>query len=229
MTTKALARPSSSCTPSRSTPACGSRTREQSPPTSIDAHADDLAALLDERAIPRATLVGLSMGGYIAIAFARRHGARLAGLVLADTRAAADSDEAKAGRDASIAKVRAEGVPALVEGMLSKLLGPSVSAEVRERIRALACEQAPAGVISALTAMRDRADATGVLPTITVPALVMVGRADTLTKPDEAEAMARALPHASLTMLEGAGHLSNQESAEAFTAELRGFLDRHRL
>ena len=92
------------------------------PAQSIDDYADDVVALLDKFRIERATVVGLSMGGYVALALARRAPHRLARLGLADTRSLADSSEGRKGRDQNIALVKSEGVPALVERLLPKLL-----------------------------------------------------------------------------------------------------------
>jgi pimeloyl-ACP methyl ester carboxylesterase len=205
------------------------RARAFRPRSSLNAHADDIAALLDALAIPRATLLGLSMGGYISLAFARRHPGRLAGLVLADTRATADSAEAKAGRGAAIAKVKAEGVASLVDTLLPRLLAPNAAEDVRERVRRIAADQPPAGVIAALGAMRDRPDETPVLAALAVPTLVIVGEADALTPPAEAKRMAEALPHGSIAVVASAGHLSNQEAPAAFNAVLHDWLDRNGL
>jgi 3-oxoadipate enol-lactonase len=192
---------------------------------SLEAHADDIAALLTALALPKATLLGLSMGGYIALAFARRYPDRLAGLILADTRATGDSAEAKAGRARSIAQVETQGVAALAEALLPRLLTERAAPEIRERARRIASEQPPEGVIAALSAMRDRADETPVLAGLAVPALVLVGSDDALTPPSEAKRMAEALPRGSLTVIEGAGHLSNLEAEEAWSAALIEWLD----
>jgi 3-oxoadipate enol-lactonase len=202
------------------------RARALAPRLSLDAHADDLAALLTALALPTVTLIGLSMGGYIALAFARKYPDRLAGLVLADTRAAGDSAEAKAGRERSIAQVQAEGVAALVEVLLPRLLTDKAAPEVRERARRIASEQPPVGVIAALTAMRDRGDETPRLTSLAVPALVLVGSEDGLTPPSEAKSIAEALPRGSFAVVDHAGHLSNQEAPEAFNAALVDWLDR---
>jgi len=201
------------------------RARGLAPRATLDAHADDLARLLDALELPRVTLLGLSMGGYIALAFAQRHRDRLLGLVLADTRATPDTAEAKAGRGASIAKVEAEGVASLAQTLLPRLLAGTAPDEVRERVLAIASEQPPAAVIAALEAMRDREDRTPVLASLDIPALVIVGEADALTPPAEAEQLQRALPRGSLAVLDGAGHLSNLEAEEAFNAVLLAWLD----
>lgn len=196
------------------------------PPESLDAHADDVARLLDARKIERAALVGLSMGGYAALAFAARHGDRLSRLVLADTRANADSPEGRAGRDVNRALVAEQGCAALVEKMLPALVAPGAADAVRERVRALGGSQTPDGVRAALAAMRDRADHTATLRGVRVPTLVIVGELDALAPPDVARAMAEALPQGELTVLAGVGHLANLEAPAAFDAALEAFLTR---
>ena len=202
------------------------RSAEQALPASLDEHADDVARILDDLGIERATVAGLSMGGYISLALARRHPQRLARLVLADTRSAPDSDEGRRGRDESIALVAREGVPALVDRLLPKLLSANASAEVVARVRALGGRQTKEGVTAALRAMRDRPDSAPVLSGIAVPCMVIVGEADTISPPAEASAIAAALPRADLAVIPGVGHLSNLESPAAFMAALRKLMVR---
>jgi 3-oxoadipate enol-lactonase len=181
--------------------------------------ADDLAALLDVLGLSRATVLGLSMGGYVALAFAARHAARLEGLVLADTRAGADSPEARHARDEGIALLRTAQVDAYLDLQLPRLLSPGASDALRSSTRALA-SRSPEAMIDALAAMRDRPDRRGELGQIAVPALVLVGAADGLTPPGEARALAAAIPGARLIELPDAGHLSNLEAPAAFEAAL---------
>src|SRR5204863_3778474 len=101
-------------------------------PASLEEFADDAAAVLDAAGVPMAAVGGLSMGGYVALAFARRHPSRLAALVLADTRAGADSPEGKRARDEGIARVRSEGVAPFVAPQPARLLSPAAPASVRE-------------------------------------------------------------------------------------------------
>jgi 3-oxoadipate enol-lactonase len=188
-------------------------------PYSIADLADDLARLMDALGLSRATVGGMSMGGYVALAFAARHGARLEGLILADTRAGADSPEARRGRDEAIALVEASGVQAYVERQIPRLLSPDASDALRAEVRALG-RQTPDAVIAGLVALRERPDRRGELPLIACPTLVMVGAQDALTPPAEAAAMAAAIPGARLVELPGAGHLSCLEAPGAFAAAL---------
>lgn len=201
------------------------RARGISGRASIDAHADDIAALLDALELPKATIIGLSMGGYVALAFARRHPERLRALGLADTRPGPDSDEAKAAREASIARVKSEGMGAVIDALMPRLITSAAAPEVRDRIRRMAIVQDHAGVIAALGAMRDRPDQTPFLGAIDVPALVIVGEHDAITPPADTARMGQALPRATMEVVAGAGHLANQEAPDAFNAALLRWLD----
>src|SRR6266511_1917542 len=152
--------------------------------TSMDLLADDIAELLDEREL--AVLCGLSMGGYVALAFARRHPERLGGLVLSDTRAGADSDDARAARLAMAERVLAEGVGFLPGAMVPRLLGKTTreqQPELAERVTETILDQDPRGVAAAQRGMAERPDATAVLGQISVPTLVITGMEDELIAP----------------------------------------------
>jgi pimeloyl-ACP methyl ester carboxylesterase len=198
-------------------------------PLTMERIADDGALLLDRLGIEEAIVGGCSMGGYAAFAFVRRHPQRLLGLVLQDTRAGADSDEAKASRATLAAKVLGEGASAAVEALLPKLVGetthrqrPALVALLRERILA----SRPEAIASALHGLAARADSRPTLPTIAVPTLVLVGAEDVLTPPTEAANMAAAIPRARLDVIPEAGHLANLENPEALNRALRAFLAR---
>ncbi len=198
-------------------------------PLTMERIADDAAALLDLLGIEKAIVGGCSMGGYAAFAFVRRHPQRLAGLVLQDTRAGADSAEAKTNRATLAAKVLAEGSAAAVEAFLPKLVGetshrerPDLVAGLRERILATS----PQGIANALHGLAARADSRETLPTIAVPTLVLVGAEDVLTPPAEATTLAAAIPRARLDVIPRAGHLANLESPDAVNAVLGSFLAR---
>jgi pimeloyl-ACP methyl ester carboxylesterase len=191
----------------------------------LDAHADDLAALLDHLGIPRAVVVGLSMGGYIAFSFWRRHRGRVAALVLADTRPGADGDEARAQRRALAEKVMAEGPEVAAASLRGRYISADAPAEIEAEVRTMILRQGREGIASALEALAGRADSTGDLAGIDVPVLIAVGASDAITPPHESEAMLAAIPGARLALIPRAGHLSNLEEPGAFNGALREFLN----
>jgi 3-oxoadipate enol-lactonase len=185
---------------------------------SVEEHADDLAALLDRLVVRRAVVVGLSMGGYVALAFWRRHPDRCAGLVLASTRAGPDSEAGRAGRYQMVIAVTQRGVAAVSDAMAARLVGPDAPPALQAQLRAVMSRQPRDGVIAALKAMAARASSAPQLPGITVPALVITGAADALIDPAESRALAVAIPGARLVVVPGAGHLVNLEEPGAFNA-----------
>lgn len=195
--------------------------------TTMEALAQDVAALLDELRIERVVLGGLSMGGYVALAFYRLFPQRVGALVLADTRATPDTGEARRGREESARKALTEGMPAIADAMLPKLLAPATVEEqpdVAARVRAMICATKPEGAAAALRAMAVRRDQTDLLPQISVPTLIIVGSEDTLTPPRDAQAMHRAIDGSRLEIIDGAGHLSNVERPAQFNRALSDFL-----
>ncbi len=193
----------------------------------MDSFADALADWLTALKIEKAVVGGLSMGGYIALAFARRHPGRVKGLILADTRAEADSAEAKANRDKTIALAEKDGAAGVLDQMMPKLVSDHTRThrpEVIAAVRSIATAQTTAGVTAALRAMRDRPDAIASLPGFKFPTLVLVGAEDTVTPPSAAQAMTDQLPAATSEQFATAGHLSNLETPAEFTAAVRGWL-----
>jgi pimeloyl-ACP methyl ester carboxylesterase len=194
---------------------------------SMERIAEDAVLLLDHLGLPQAAVCGLSMGGYAAFALWRRHPARVSALVLADTRAAADSEEAKKGRADLAEKVRRQGPEAAAEAFLPKLLGETSRRERPElvtRVREMILANPARGVADALFGLAARADSTPLLREIRVPTLFVVGEEDAVSPPAEMETMHRQLPGSAFVKLPGAGHLSNLEDPDAFNASLREFL-----
>jgi pimeloyl-ACP methyl ester carboxylesterase len=191
----------------------------------MEQHADDVAALLDALSVRTPiTLFGFSMGGYVALAFLRRHAARVGALGLINTRAIADSQEAAAGRATLAAKALAEGPGPVIEAMLPRLLAPQTLAkrpEVAAAVRTL-MEVAPReGSAASLRGMALRADSSELLPLIGVPTLVLVGEHDAISSPTEMAGIARAIPGARFTQLPAAGHMTTHEApAELALASL---------
>lgn len=193
----------------------------------VDAYADDLAALLDSLGVKSAIVAGLSMGGYIAFAFYRKFPARVRGLILANTKAGADSPEGKKGRDDNAVLAREKGAGAIAERMLPKMLTPKSLAEradLKKSVNDMMARQPVPGVVGALMAMRDRPDSTPTLGTITVPALVITGAEDTLLPSKESELIRDGIRGAKLVILEGAAHLSNVEQPDAFNRAVKELL-----
>ena len=195
---------------------------------SLDAVADDVAALVDSLGLERIVLGGISMGGYVAMAFLRRHADRVAALILADTKATADPPAARANRERIAAAVTADGASTvLVDEVLPTLLGATTAAErphVTGRVKALV-QAAPAPAVAwAQRAMAARPDSFDTLRATPVPTLVVVGAEDTLSPPADARAMADAMTGARLEILPRAGHLSAMECPEEFNAAVLSFL-----
>lgn len=191
----------------------------------VDAAADFLAAELDRADVDRAVVAGCSMGGYAAFALWRRHRERVAGLVLVDTRAEPDDDAGRERRRAVARLARERGSAAIAEDP-PPLLSEGADPALWERVRAIIRRQPGEAIAAAALGMAERPDARPLLPEIGVPTAVIVGSADTLTPPPLSEAMAAAIPGAELTVLEGAGHLSNLEAPEGFREAIRRLLAR---
>ena len=190
--------------------------------------AEDIARLMDALEIENATLGGLSMGGYVVLAFYKLFPARVRGLVLADTRPQADTEEAKQGRTQQAERALAEGMATIADAMLPKLLTPETVAKrplVVKRIRDMMMSTKSEGAAAALLGMAAREDQTQLLATIDVPTLIMVGRDDAITPVQDSQKMHERIAGSRLVILENAGHVSNIEQAEKFNEELKSFLD----
>ena len=190
--------------------------------------ADDLAGLLDTMGIQEPVVFcGLSMGGYIAWEFWRRHRPRLAGLILCNTRAAADSPEAAANRRLMADRVLREGLAPVADAMI-----PRLAAEVTltcypervEAVRRMIFSNDPRGIAAASRGMANRADSTSLLPQITCPTLLIAGQHDQLVPTAEMRAMAEAIPLARLVEISGAGHLAPIENPAEVNAAILSFV-----
>lgn len=199
-------------------------------PADLNEAVDDLVRLLDQLELPEVVLGGLSMGGYVALAYARRYPDRLRGLLLANTKASADPPEAAANRHRIADAVQQAGnsEPLLTE-VYPKLLAPGTAERdpgLAHAVREMVLEAPPGAVAWAQRAMAARADTLDVLVTLQVPVLVISGEADLLMARTEAEAMANAARDAELVEIPGAGHLSALESPREFNAAVSGLLKR---
>lgn len=196
---------------------------------SLDACADDLADLLDALGLGQVVLGGLSMGGYVAMAFLRRHPERVEALLLADTKASADAEPARANRLRIADALDTDPASSvLVDDVLPALLGEATTSGrplVTGRVRGL-LQAAPAPAAAwAQRAMAARPDSLDVLRGTDVPALVVVGEQDALSPVADAQAMAEALPQGRLVVLPEAGHLSSLETPDLFNAAVLELLD----
>jgi pimeloyl-ACP methyl ester carboxylesterase len=196
-------------------------------PATMNEMAQDVAALLDQLGIDRAMLCGLSMGGYVAFAFTRRFPLRVRALVLADTRAQADTDEARRVREEQARKALEEGMSAICDELLQKSLTPATHyarPDIVERVREMILSTKPEGAAAALRGMAARSDQTQFLPNIIAPTLIFVGSEDRITPPADAEVMRREIRGSRLEIIPGAGHVSNLERPEEFNRALLEFL-----
>jgi 3-oxoadipate enol-lactonase len=196
-------------------------------PATMNRFAQDVALLMNHLSIGRATIAGLSMGGYIALALYKQLSSRVRALILADTRAQADTEEAKQTREQQAEKALSEGMAGIADTMLPKLLTPetvSKHPEIVKRVRDMMLKTKPEGAAAALRGMAARDDQTSLLPKISVPTLVLVGAEDAITPVADSEKMHEAIAASRLRVLENAGHVSNLERTEEFNDALLEFL-----
>jgi len=187
--------------------------------------ADDLRGLLREIGENRpVVLVGLSMGGYIAFEFFRRHADVLRALVLADTRAEPDAPEARKGRLESADKVMSEGSAVVADPMREKLFAPHASAALKDEWHAIMASTDPRAVAATLRGMADRPDSRRTLHAIHVPTLVVVGEHDAITPPELAQTIHTEIAGSMLAIISGAGHMPPVEKPAAFANAVKRFL-----
>lgn len=189
--------------------------------------ADAALAALDRAGVDRAVVCGLSLGGYVAFELWRRAPERIAGLVLANTRAEPDTVEARDARLALVDRLRAEGN--VLASETPPLLADDADGELRERVRAWIASQDPAGIAAAALGLAERPDSRPDLPSIDVPTLVITSDRDRLIPSAISAPMADAIRGAELAVIEGAGHLSNVEQPEVFGGLLARFREHHGL
>jgi 3-oxoadipate enol-lactonase len=190
--------------------------------------ASDVAALMDELKIERAVVGGLSMGGYVTLAFYHLYPERVRALVLADTRAQADTDEAQELREQQALKILSEGMQPIADAMLPKILSTVTLDEQPEtvaRVREMILSTKPEGAAAALRGMAVREDRRDLLPQIDVPALIIVGSEDAITPPELSREMHQEIRGSRLEVIEGAAHVSNLERPSEFNRALKTFLD----
>lgn len=195
----------------------------------MEAMAGDVAGLMESLGIPKAIIVGFSMGGYVALQIASRHREVVRALALIDTRADADSDAAREGRRKTAAAVREKGMAALVEGMMPKLVAPATRTthpEVVALLERLILENSPDGAVQALAGMGKRPDMRGKLSNLNVVALIACGEEDAIAPPDDASRMAQAFRGSDFELVPKAGHAAPLENPAHFRRILLEWLTR---
>jgi 3-oxoadipate enol-lactonase len=195
--------------------------------TSMDVLAGDIVALMDHLGIEKAVLCGLSMGGYVAFACWRQYAQRIGGLILADTRPAADTPEAQANRENVARLAETQGTTAIADLQLPRLISDYTRQHdplVETRVRQMMNAATPVGIAAASRGMARRADSSDLLAAISCPTLVITGQQDAIIPPSEAQAYAERIPGAQFAVIPNAGHLSNLEQPDIFLATISGFL-----
>jgi pimeloyl-ACP methyl ester carboxylesterase len=208
---------------------CGHGDSQSVPGTySMDSLAEDCRDLLDALEVTEPlVLCGLSMGGYVAFAFYRKYPERVAGMILAATRAGADSPEGKLNRDKAADLARQGGPGAIAESMLPRMLSPKTYNERPELARTvweIMVSTSLDGILGDLAGMKHRSDSTPILARIDKPALILYGSDDQLIPLNDAITMRAGIRGAQLVVLPDAGHLLNLEQPEAFNEAVRKFL-----
>lgn len=204
----------------------------QSPPTdgpyTMDLFAEDCLGVLEALNVEKQVVVcGLSMGGYISFAIFRHHPEIVGGLVLAATRAGADSEEGKNNRDKAIHETEEQGTQSVTDSMLPIIMAPRTYTEKPElvsKVAAIMQNTSTRGMISALQGMKIRQDSNPMLPQIEVPTLIIHGADDQIIPLSEAEAMHSAISDSQLEIIPEAGHLANLEQPLRFNNAVETFL-----
>ncbi len=197
-------------------------------PYTMDLLASDCAALLNVIEIQEPVVVcGLSMGGYIALAFFRNYPHRVAALILTATRATADTPEAQENREKAVKKVTEEGVGAVIDEMLPKLLSPSTYSNqpiLVQLVNDIMQNTSVNGMIGDLLGMKARPDSTPMLSEINKPTLLLHGMDDQIISLQDMESMREAIPNARFQVIPSAGHLLNLEQPDLFNQAVRNFI-----
>ncbi len=199
---------------------------------SLDDYAKDILEFLDYLEIPQAVFIGLSMGGYTLFSMYRQYPERVQALILANTRAQADTEEGETGRRAMAQIAFKNGATAIADMMIPKLLAPITiekRPEIVEQVRQMILQTPAAGIVVDLMAMASRLDSTHLLSEITCPTLILVGKEDQATPITESEYIAQRISGSTFITIPQAGHLSNLEQPEAFNQAIQSFLETNKL
>jgi 3-oxoadipate enol-lactonase len=197
-------------------------------PATMEKHAADIAHVMDDAEVGRAPLIGVSIGGYVLFEFWRRYRGRVAALGLCNTKAPADSAEARAGRLQAANDVFERGVEPFFESMIPRLLGKTTRETRPDRVDdalRMMRKMSPEDVAQVQRGMAERPDSVETLRTINVPALLVTGDEDILTGVNEGELMRQHISGSQLKVIPKAGHYSPWEQPEEAARLLRQFLD----
>jgi 3-oxoadipate enol-lactonase len=198
-------------------------------PYDMSDYAVDVLQLMDSLGIERATLAGLSMGGYITMELLATAPERISAVILADTRAPGDDTDARRqGRAAQIQAISTQGLEAFAEMTLPRMFSSAAIRErpdLVERFRQIILRQKPEAVLAAAQGIAARDNVLDAMRAVRCPTLILVGSEDVVTTPADAEQLASVIPNSSLVLIEGAGHMSNWEAPEQFNRAVRDFLD----
>jgi 3-oxoadipate enol-lactonase len=197
-------------------------------PATMEKHAVDIARVLDHEEIGHAPFAGVSIGGYVLFEFWRRYRARVDALVLCNTKAEADTPEARSGRLQAAADVMERGTEPFFESMLPKLIGKTTQStrpDLVEGALRMMRKMSPQDVAMVQRGMAERQDSLETLKTINVPTLIVTGDEDVLTGLAEAELMRRNIPGSQMKVITKAGHYSPWEQPEEVGKLVRQFVD----
>lgn len=191
--------------------------------------ADSVKNVADSLNLHKFVLGGLSMGGYVAFAYVRKYAADLAGLILADTRAVADTPQGKVARDQMAQLSLTQGARAIADQMEAKMMCPQTiqgRPAIYRAIRQIMESCPPQTIAQACIAMRDRPDSSHLLTQLDCPTLIVCGSEDVLTGPELSRNMQQAIRSSHLEIIPGAGHMSPMEQPEDVTSVIRTFLNK---
>lgn len=195
-------------------------------PRSIDDLAVQLLAQLTQRGVEQFAVAGLSMGGYVALAMWRHAPTRIRGIAICNSRARADDDATKAVRTRNAQIARTDGATAIRDIMMPRLLSTYAPASVHAHVATMALQASPDALANAMEMIRDRPDASALLPTIQVPSLVIGATDDPIMSVEESQLVADALPNSQCVIVPQCGHISNLERPQLFNDALIRWLMR---
>lgn len=180
--------------------------------------AEDILALIDRLKLEKVILVGHSMGGYVALAFAYAYPGRISGLGLIATQADADAPERRQGRLVTAREVKRRGVRFVADGMAPKL---THNEDLQKQLHSLMLASRPTAVMNSLKGMAERSDANAWLPTITIPSVVIAGGSDQLINISRSQNLAQMLSKGWLVEIPEAGHMPMLETPDRVVVALR--------